>query len=175
LTCKTRAAAFDPPEQRVVPLVEASVTAEDASDAGAPEIEITLSRGACYGYCPEYTVSIRSDGTITYQGKTYVGKHGRAQDNIPPADVAALVAKFDAANFETLRMPQTCHGGIGTDASTDIITFRRGEKTHTVEHYLGNPCAPEALTPLAKAVDDTAKTDRFVRCGKNHGQYCRKP
>lgn len=34
--------------------------------------EVTLERTPCFGYCPSYKVTLRSDGTIIYEGKKYV-------------------------------------------------------------------------------------------------------
>src|SRR4051812_34085343 len=38
--------------------------------------EVTLDRTACFGTCPIYKVTLRSDGTILYEGQRFVEKMG---------------------------------------------------------------------------------------------------
>jgi hypothetical protein len=38
--------------------------------------EVTLERTPCFGTCPNYKVTLRSDGTITYEGKRFVTMMG---------------------------------------------------------------------------------------------------
>jgi hypothetical protein len=66
-----------------------------------------------------------------------------------------------------------------TDSPTNVITLRRnggaGRHEHVVHHYLGNMCAPKGLDALADAIDATANTARWVRCGKGPDAYCQQP
>ena len=38
--------------------------------------EVTLERTPCFGYCPSYKVTLKSDGTIIYEGKKFVQMMG---------------------------------------------------------------------------------------------------
>ncbi len=41
-----------------------------AAQTPSPEpVEITLQRTTCFGTCPEYTVTLKDDGTVSYSGR----------------------------------------------------------------------------------------------------------
>ena len=40
---------------------------------------ITMRRTACFGTCPQYTISIYDDGTINYEGKLFVSFMNRSK------------------------------------------------------------------------------------------------
>jgi hypothetical protein len=157
--------------------VDDAAPSSAAADASPPpsNLEITLERTVCYGLCPAYKVTLRGDGTVLYEGDKYVKVHGKATDNVPPADVAALAKEFADAGFDKLTVPDPCSKGIATDNPTNRLTVVRGGNRRTVVHYLGNQCAPPELSVLADAVDKTAHTDRWIRCGSGPRAYCSKP
>lgn len=147
-----------------------------ATDAAAgPSFEITLSRSMCYGVCPAYTVSIRADGTVTYDGDKYVKVHGTVVDHVSAAAARTLANRFDAAGFDGLSVPQSCPRGMVTDNPTFVLTYVHDKTKHVVNHYAGNSCAPKVLADLEDAVDRVANTERWVRCGKGAQGYCNKP
>lgn len=149
--------------------------AVDAAVAPAALFEITLERSVCYGVCPAYRVTIRADGSVTYDGDKYVKVHGTVTDRVTPAAARALASRFDAAGFDGLKVPATCPQGIATDHPTNTLTYVHDRKKHVVDHYTGNACAPQALYDLADAVDKLANTERWIRCGKGPQGYCSKP
>src|SRR5919202_5807692 len=52
-------------------------SAQTSSDKDKDQItEVTLERTACFGTCPAYKVTIRSDGTIIYEGREFVQMKG---------------------------------------------------------------------------------------------------
>lgn len=167
-----------PPPQIVTPLVvEEAGAPPDAGAATASlpaDLEISLSRSVCLGRCPDYKVTLHADGSVAYAGRMFVAKKGVASARVPVADVAALVAQLDAAGFERLSVPSPCPKGEATDHPTHTLTLTRNGRTHTVEHYTGNMCAPEVLDALEDAVDKAAQTDAWVKCpGAKYG--CPKP
>jgi hypothetical protein len=155
--------------------VVALVATIDATVAKDTNVEIILTRSVCYGVCPDYSVTILGDGTVTYVGNKFVAKHGRVADRVAPAEVEALVRQLDRAHFDALVVPDPCPQGMVTDNATNVITLRRNGHEHIVHHYLGNRCAPKGLDALADAIDATANTARWVRCGKGPDAYCEKP
>jgi hypothetical protein len=56
-------------------------------------VEITLRRTVCYGFCPDYTVSISGDGQVRYEGRAFVNVVGQRTASIPPEDVARLLER----------------------------------------------------------------------------------
>ena len=112
---------------------------------------------------------------MVYDGDKYVKVHGTVTSQVAPADVLALGQRFDAASFDNLSVPEPCPKGEMTDMPTNRLTVVRAGSKHTVKHYLGNMCAPKVLADLAAAVDKTAATQRWIRCGGGPQAYCNKP
>jgi hypothetical protein len=59
-------------------LAETSVVAEVTADPvfRGRVSEISLQRGGCYGTCPVYSITLRSDGSARYRGIRYVDRSG---------------------------------------------------------------------------------------------------
>ena len=60
---------------------------------------ITLERGACFGTCPIYQVTIASDGTVSFEGHNFVKTKGAATAQIKPEDFNKLVNEFEKLNY----------------------------------------------------------------------------
>jgi hypothetical protein len=45
-------------------------------------LTISLQRTPCYGHCPWYTITIGSDGTVTYEGRNDVKTLGKRKSSI---------------------------------------------------------------------------------------------
>jgi len=77
----------------------------------APKLEgfsITLERTSCFGTCPEYSVTVRGDGSVTYHGEQYVAATGEQTASIPIDDVQRLVEKIDEIDYFGLRDEYPC-------------------------------------------------------------------
>lgn len=146
---------------------------------GAPkEIEITLRRGACYGACPDYQVTIRGDGKIHFstldmnvpgtpeelhrmvngQNVLLEGVH---EAYVSPEAVADLVELFRSTHFMGMK-PH--YYDTATDQRTNTLTLRVGKVTKQVKDYNGRMAGmPASLTALQNAVDQLAGVNRWVR------------
>jgi hypothetical protein len=133
-------------------------------------VHITLERGVCFGFCPDYTVSITGDGQVTYEGRRFVNVTGRQTATIPAADVQALLARFDAVGFERLNTEYRAHV---TDLPTYVVTLERNGRTKRVLDYGGTGAGmPEAVRQLQDEIDRVANTGRWVL---RDGQPVRTP
>lgn len=172
VACKSSSVPGSNPPQLVTELYEAGPTAADSgASIDASNVTITLERTVCYGVCADYTVTLHGDGAVEYVGRQFVGRRGRVTDRIAPDDVAELVKKLDAAHFDRLSVPVPCPKGMATDNPTAILTVDRGGgRSHRVEHYHGNFCAPPELDVLEVAVDEVARTSRWTSCAPS--EFC---
>jgi len=59
-----------------------------------PGVLAQLARGACYGPCPVYEVTVMKDGTVKYTGKTFVITEGAAEKRLTREQLAELRAVF---------------------------------------------------------------------------------
>jgi hypothetical protein len=150
-------------------LAACATPAAPPPDTSGP-VRITLERSVCFGFCPDYTVSITGDGQVTYEGRRFVNVTGRQTATIPAADVARLLARFDAAGFNNLRDEYRAQV---TDLPTSIITLERNGRTKRVLDYGGTGAGmPETVRELQAEIDRTANTGRWVL---RDGQPVRTP
>mgnify|MGYP000880816706 CR=1 FL=1 len=121
---------------------------------------ITLTRGACFGFCPVYSVSIPGDGGVRYHGRDFVNVVGERSATIPRADVERLLARFDAVNFESL---QDAYRGEMTDLPTTTVTLERNGRRKTVLDYGGVSAGmPASVRELQAEIDRVAGTAQWV-------------
>jgi len=64
---------------------------------------ISLERTACHGTCPVYTVTMRHDGTVTYDGKEFVKVTGRRTRKIPVEQFQELAREVERIGFSLSR------------------------------------------------------------------------
>lgn len=125
-----------------------------------PSVRIGLSRSACYGSCPVYSVEIAGDGTVTYEGGPYTVIQGRHQAKVPRAALERLVAQAEAADFFAL---QPVYEASVTDMPAYTLTLSIDGRQHLVWDYLGREVGmPAAVTALEDEIDRVAGTGRWV-------------
>jgi Domain of unknown function (DUF6438) len=121
---------------------------------------ITLTRGVCFGFCPDYTVTINGEGAVTYTGRRFVNVTGEQHATIERAQVQALLAEFDRVNFMSL---QDSYRANVTDLPTYRVSLTRNGQTKTVVDYGGLSAGmPEGVRHLQDEIDRVANTGRWV-------------
>lgn len=124
---------------------------------------VSLDRTACMGACPDYALTVGGDGTVTFVGRRYVKVVGTATGQIPVADVQTLVETMEQLNYFGLSVPTTCES-VKTDSPTATTSLTITGTTHTVQHYHGNLCAPEALHTIEDLIDIVGQSGQWVKC-----------
>jgi hypothetical protein len=147
-----------------------------------PPFSVEMTRGECMGRCPAYTVSIREDGAVHWQGAANVAVPGERAAQVDPAKLDALREAFRAARFMELddsgRVPRgpQCHklpDGSTECQGEDVtmcsdtphakLTVVLDGKTHSTDD---SHCGGEAaLVKLETLVDQTAGTAPWVGDG----------
>jgi hypothetical protein len=134
---------------------------------------ITLKRSPCFGQCPSYSVTLKADGLVAYEGTSYVQVHGEASRSIAESAVRALADYMENARyFELPSAPQPCTQQM-TDRAIVTTSLERYGRKHDVVHDLGNGCAPPELTLLEERIDEVAGTSEWTTCPPD--DYCRDP
>lgn len=142
-----------PPVRR--PARSVPMPAYDASTA-----RITLERTGCFGSCPSYTVSITGDGSVLFDGKSYVAAIGRRTGTADPAAVRALYDQFRTADFMSL---DDSYAADITDNPTYTLTLETAGVRKTVIDYVGVRAGmPDSVTALQDAVDRVAGTSQWI-------------
>jgi len=124
-------------------------------------LRMTLARSMCLGPCPSYTVEIRGDGTVQFEGLAHVDAMGKHSDRISRDAVTELLAAFQRADFFSLKNEYAA-------AITDIPSFTvsiefDGRKKSVLDHYGLSVGMPEAVADLEEAFDRLANTVRWLR------------
>jgi acetamidase/formamidase len=131
--------------------------------------QITLDRGACFGTCPIYQLTIKSDGSVTFDGKRFTKTTGSATGKISQADFRALVSDFEKINYFSLPDAYTpgtkeCPRMI-TDMPSANTSIRLNGRAKSVAHYYG--CGTEGalakLTALETRIDEVAGTQKWIK------------
>jgi hypothetical protein len=151
--------------------------AEPFPQVDSSKLKITLTRGACYGTCPDYQVTIYGGGRVIFSTREdslpgsaeahrefnpfpYVVAPGTREYRIDPKAVDALLEKFKAANFFALKSHYTAQV---TDNPTYEVEIDTGHGRKSVIDYVGKEVGmPAAVSELENAIDDAAQTARFV-------------
>jgi hypothetical protein len=147
----------------------ASCAPVDAPPTAGPVL-ITLDRGVCFGFCPDYTVTISGDGQVTYEGRRFVNIVGMRSATIPAADVQALLRRFEQIGFERLRDEYRAQV---TDLPTYTVTLERNGRRKSVLDYGGLSAGmPQSVRDLQDEIDRVAGTAQWVL---RDGQPVRTP
>jgi hypothetical protein len=138
--------------------------------SGGGPVVITLTRGACFGFCPVYSVSITGDGQVTYVGRNFVNVTGEQHATVPASEVQALLRRFDAAHFASL---QDEYRARVSDLPTYTVELQRNGVRKSVLDYGGLSAGmPQTVRELQDEIDRVAGTSRWVL---RDGQPVRRP
>jgi hypothetical protein len=72
---------------------------DEVQSDGEETTSVTLRRGACFGTCPIYKVTLSSDGTAIWNGERFVERIGRYRGEIDLDDYWRLVRFIERAGF----------------------------------------------------------------------------
>jgi len=136
-----------------------------------PDTLITIKRTVCYGTCPDYTVTITADGSVTFAGREYVKTKGTFKSTISRETLRQLIAEFEKVKYFSLhdryeREEDGCPE-VWTDNPSAITSIRINGKTKSISHYYGcqskGTIYPKDLTLLETKIDELVGTDRWIK------------
>lgn len=118
---------------------------------------ITLERTACFGTCPAYYVTLYGNGTVTYEGESFVAVKGMQKSQVDPQAVKGLVDEFYNAGFFSLR---DRYEQSVTDLPSQTTSITIDGVTKTVYRY---GFEPQKLAALEDKIDQVAETAKWVK------------
>lgn len=149
----------------------ATVSAPRLGDGPIPDTaELSLERTGCVGPCPEYTVTLRADGQVTYDGRGFVKTFGTATKKVNAAKARALFDRLKTNGFFTW---DVMYRYAVTDRGTNTVTAAWGGQSMSVSEYASCdfpdrpsmlPKPPPALCALQKEIDTVAGTAEWATC-----------
>ncbi len=134
------------------------------------DLVITLQRTMCFGPCPDYKLTVNSNGAVTFKGGQFTNIKGMAKGKITLPNLKTIISAFEQADFFNLKNSYAqssdgC-GEIWTDNPSEIISIQIEGKNKTVLHYFG--CAKvagnalERIVRLGQTIDKTTNSKRWV-------------
>jgi hypothetical protein len=114
------------------------------------DILVKMKTSACYGECPIYTVAVKKNGELTYEGLEYVSVKGVKSAILPKESIALIEAELIKAKF--LKMQSKLHSGSwgcfisATDHSYILVEASIKNKKKAVSTYTG--CQSEQVNKI---------------------------
>jgi hypothetical protein len=129
---------------------------------------ITLVRTDCYGGCPNYSLTIKADGSVLYDRHSDVKQKGKLESRISQEKLKALVSEFKEINYFDLqgrydRKSEACPS-FSFDAPSAITSLTLNEKKKTINHNTGCSGSKELgqLTWLERKIDEAVNAKQWI-------------
>ncbi len=138
-----------------VAVILLTLPSSSQSSVPADDFSLTLERIGCLGSCPDYKVTIQSNGTLQYEGRHYVHVKGVREKKVPLTVVHRLVQKLQEEDF--FHWEQI--GGVCLDTpETHITATLNGVRKDVVEG-----CgAPGKVLKLANEIEKITGVKRWI-------------
>jgi hypothetical protein len=127
---------------------------------------VMLHRSQCYGWCPEYDLTISGSGNVTYNGKAYVCEFGRRTARVDPREVSRLVEAMVATGYFGYSWSK---GLFATDNPTVTTSLQHDGHAYQIAHYHGDTGAPDWLRAMEREIDRVAGTERWLPVRRDDG------
>jgi hypothetical protein len=111
---------------------------------------IRMSRTACFGKCPEYTLTLSLDGKATYQGRRFTKYQGTYEKQFESTQVYNLFKEFERYKVDTCKDK---YEAIPDMAGMDYELVYRSKDDEKVIKNANSPMAPKFLKGLADEMD----------------------
>lgn len=143
---------------KIVSLPQNPAVSESSQDQ-SQITEITLERTTCFGTCPAYKVTLRSDGTITYEGRRFVEMMGVYEGRA--YGFARLAQLITSAGYFNLKDD---YSRPITDNPSAITSVVRNGKRKTITNYAD--AGPIELWSVEMAIDGMLKNAKLTKATK---------
>jgi ankyrin repeat protein len=128
-------------------------------------LRMRLSRTGCFGSCPAYSIEVRGDGTVVYEGGQFAAVEGHHHALISKDAVAALLNAFRGADYFSLR---DSYSASVTDLPTFETSIQFDGHSKQVTDYAGDSIGmPDAVTRLESLLDHLTDSERWVSGNAN--------
>jgi hypothetical protein len=132
-----------------------------ANGGGLPLVQtpqsVSYETGPCFGACPVYRVTVRTDGTGVFEGRRFTSVEGERRFTVTPAQYNAFVAQLAPvrpARGDVRYDPSTC-GSFATDLPTVQVAWSEGADSQSL--YYNHGCDMEKNRALSERLRDAPK------------------
>ena len=129
-------------------------------DGPASSFSVTLERTGCSGSCPDYSITIKGDGSAVFDGRSDSDVTGKQSYSLGPDAVAAVI---EAARQTQIWSARDKYIARVTGGPTNVVTLHIGGKSKTIVDYEGALVGmPSAVTRFEAAVDKAGGTADYI-------------
>lgn len=114
------------------------------------KITINYDRVSCPTGCPGYSMIIRPDRSVEYEGKENTKVLGKRTYTLSVEAYKAIIDAIQRAQVEQLA--DEYEPVPGRDGGTVILRLSWNGKTKKITHFIPSPNEPEALIALEEAI-----------------------
>ena len=123
--------------------------------------KLSLRRTPCDGPCPVYEVTVLGTGEVRYFGEAHVARTGEHRWRISERRLERLAEASVRARYPRLEDRYTNREFTGAPGCLISIEYEDGS-SKSVDHYHGDPSAPDALTELEDEIDRILGVERYT-------------
>jgi len=117
------------------------------------DFNVMMHKGACFGSCPVYTLTIDNQGNATYDGERFTEKVGKHKMKIKKSELQAIAKQLSDMNFFAL----------SEDYKSDVADLPLVNISHTnkglSKMVKGKDRRPESLLELQSLLEKVAQTE----------------
>ena len=133
---------------------------------------ITLDRSACYGYCPEYTLTISGDGSVVFVLRMNGKEVRKVTSIISQEKLKEIIKEFNKADYFSLKDKYINQEDDGcpeywTDQPDVNTSIKTNGRIKSISHYhgcrenRGRTIYPKGLTELERKIDEIVNTKQW--------------
>ncbi|MEZ4983798.1 MAG: DUF6438 domain-containing protein [Saprospiraceae bacterium] len=139
------------------------LTSQDFSKM-KPRIE--MQKGACFGSCPVYKLTIYQGGIAAYEGQRFTERVGLHTKKLSSEAYKTLIAAFQEAEMWSF---QNTYKAEVPDLPTVTITYYEGDQVKSVKGKDGRPTKIIELEKMLTAIADSGGWERQSGEGNSYG------
>jgi hypothetical protein len=136
------------------------------------DLVITLERTGCHAtvnVCPTYTVTVKADGTVVFEGKEVTATKGRVEGKLEAEKIRQLIGEFEKADYFNLEDSydhENCPV-TATDQPDANTSLQMNGRKKSVRHNLGcytkdRDVFPPELFALENRIDEIVGTKKWI-------------
>lgn len=129
-----------------------------------PRIE--MFKGACFGSCPVYKLTIYEGGIASFEGQQFTDRMGLHTKKMEPAAYRELIKTFEEAQLWGY---QNLYKAEVPDLPTVTITYYEGTQVKAIKGKDGRPAKIMELERMLTAIADAGGWERQAGNSNNYG------
>jgi hypothetical protein len=132
------------------------------ADRSIDDLALTLTRTACFGTCPVYTLSILSDGSALFEGLAFTDIEGVAETMLSGEQMSAIADEIVLSNFFQYKVDDQCIVFATDHPSVKLEILWHG-RARSVDVNLGcEKRLPDPVPGLSDRIDEIANTVQWI-------------